>query len=514
MRISLIYPNAPVATIDHKTTLRDKIPELVFHGGKHFTAPSSLTSLEAEAKEMGHEVKSYYELGSRQLGFAELQEIAESDITGISTMTLQATRAYEIGSMLKTVYGLKGTLVYGGKHITGTYQLKTKGISEYFDQAFENGMADAVFVGEAFKTWPKFLTEYPDITERLYVDPYYQGEKRPDLFSIPTPDRSQLPLGDFTFPFSMLLGIGCIYNCRSCSVAGGLSMRPLEEIISELDEIMALQKKTGMDSFLNRLLRRNIIFFVDNDLHLYSEFYKISKDKGFPRILQETLEAVKKHHRSWVTQAGYNAGLDTDFLDMCADTGCKGIFFGFETASQENLKSLGKNQNRIEKYRDIVKNCEERGILVMSNYMFGLPHDTEGCGRETFERIQKDRVHIIATNFYTPLPGSEFFMDCHSNKLFLGNPTPSEWWRYNGGRVLFNPENIPAGKLYLEHEEFRDLVYKPSNALKRLLKSKLPLDQKLTAFIANMMFGMGMRPRKDEHEVFEARMQHYGLKMP
>ncbi len=93
MKISLIYPDAPVATIDHQPTFRDKIPELLFHGGKHFTAPLSLSTIEAIAEEQGYEVKTHYELGSRRLGFSELQEISQSDIVGISMMTLQATRA-------------------------------------------------------------------------------------------------------------------------------------------------------------------------------------------------------------------------------------------------------------------------------------------------------------------------------------------------------------------------------------------------------------------------------------
>ncbi len=508
MNISLIYPEAPVATIDHEQTLRDKIPKLFFHGGMHFTAPLALSILGKIAIEMGHNVKTYYELGGRKLSYSELEEISRtSEVVGISTMTLQATRAYEIGSILKNVYEMKGSLVYGGKHITGTYELKTNGISQFFEQAFENGMADAVFVGEATSSWPRFLSEWPDITERIYTDKGY-GQ-----FSIPIADRSQLNFADFIYPFSMLLGSGCLFSCKSCSVSGKVLMRELEEIVGEHDAIIDLQKKTGMDSFLNRLLKRDVIFFTDNDIHMYSDFYQKSREKGYPAVLRASLESVKKKGKFWVSQAGYNAGLDTDFLDFSAKTGCIGLFIGFETALQENLRALGKGQNRIEMYRQIVKNCEERGILVMSNYMLGLPYDEIGCGRHTFEAIQHDGVHVVATNFYTPLPGSDFFMDCYQNNRLLGEPTASEWWRYNGGRIQFTPERISVGDLYLEHSEFRDLVYNPVNVLKRLAKSKLPLEQKAAAFIGNMLFGLGMRPREDEYEVFQERMRHYGLEM-
>ncbi|MBI2134201.1 hypothetical protein HYU11_06000 [Candidatus Woesearchaeota archaeon] len=504
MKISLIYPESPAGISDHRQGFKESLMSQFFNGGKHFSPFLSLPVLAGIAKEESPEskVKSYYETKSR-LTNTDLEKIAQSDIVGITMITSQATRAYELGNILKAVYGLRGILAYGGRHATGIFEA-----DEFRHEPFEHGKADAVFIGEAFVTWREFLREAQTCTTRqFYIDPDYM-KKRQDTFSIPTPDRSELPINDFYFPASIILGVGCIYNCASCSVSGGVSMRPLEELLKEVSDVKDMQEKNGLNGLINRLLGRNAILIADNDIHLYSSFYRKSREKGHPETLRKVLESLKS---PWIGQVGYNAGFDDEFLHLAEETGCKVLFFGFETYSQENLDAIGKKQNKLERYQEIMQNCAKRGIMVTGNYMFGLPLDKTGCGELALRHIRETGIHLPMTNIYTPFPGSRFFAEAVRDNRLLGKPSPSEWWRYSGARVQFYPESISPADLVIEHNKFREEAYKIGNIFRRLLKSRLPLNQLPFAFAANIVLGLNVGLRSDEYEVQKERLEHYGI---
>ncbi|GAI08733.1 unnamed protein product, partial [marine sediment metagenome] len=76
----------------------------------------------------------------------ELEEIKEADLIGITVMTAQTPRAYELADRFRR---MGKTVIMGGMHV-----------SAMPEEALEH--SDAVVVGEAEGLWPKLLEDYEE----------------------------------------------------------------------------------------------------------------------------------------------------------------------------------------------------------------------------------------------------------------------------------------------------------------------------------------------------------------
>lgn len=116
----------------------------------------------------------------------KLKEIEEADIIGLTVMTAQAPRAYELADRFRK---MGKTVILGGMHV-----------SALPEEALEH--SDAVVVGEAEKTWPQLLEDY----ETGKLQTIYKNKEFPDLSGLPIPRRNLLKrqnylfLIHFTFP--------------------------------------------------------------------------------------------------------------------------------------------------------------------------------------------------------------------------------------------------------------------------------------------------------------------------
>jgi radical SAM superfamily enzyme YgiQ (UPF0313 family) len=153
------------------------------------------------------------------------------------------------------------------------------------------------------------------------------------------------------------------------------------------------------------LVRRN---YLENGFNFY--FFT---DDNFARKKQwrETFEALIRLREEGI-KVSFMMQVDLarkpkDFVRLAAEAGCTQVFIGMESVNPQNLKAEGKPQNKVEEYRDIVREWHDAGILVQTGYIIGLPFDTK-------EQIQRDIQHLMdeiqpdVGSFFmlTPLPGS------------------------------------------------------------------------------------------------------------
>jgi radical SAM superfamily enzyme YgiQ (UPF0313 family) len=100
----------------------------------------------------------------------DFDRCAHADIVGLTGMNVQRRRMHEILRELK----IRGAfVVVGGPWVT------------VYEQDFED-LPDAVFIGEAEKTWPQFLNEWTEGRQKRR----YEQENKTDMATVPMLDLS------------------------------------------------------------------------------------------------------------------------------------------------------------------------------------------------------------------------------------------------------------------------------------------------------------------------------------
>src|SRR5262245_22561752 len=97
------------------------------------------------------------------------------------------------------------------------------------------GHCDALFVGEAEETWPRFLRDFA--LGRPEAE-YHEGEK-PDLTKAPPPRFDLLKMDRYE-AVTLQTGRGCPFRCEFCDIIVVYGRRPriktVEQVLAEIEE--------------------------------------------------------------------------------------------------------------------------------------------------------------------------------------------------------------------------------------------------------------------------------------
>ena len=95
--------------------------------------------------------------------------------------------------------------------------------------------------------------------------------------------------------------------------------------------------------FEGRFILKNCVFFVDDN---------IISNRAYAR---ELLPRLAEFKLKWFSHASMNIAKDPEILQLCQRSGCIGLFIGFETLSEENLRAMGKRTNHPQEYLEVVQ---------------------------------------------------------------------------------------------------------------------------------------------------------------
>jgi radical SAM superfamily enzyme YgiQ (UPF0313 family) len=350
------------------------------------------------------------------------------DVVGITGMTPTSGRAYELADHFR---GRGISVVLGGMHAS---QLPEEALAH----------CDAVLVGEAEGLWPALLQDW----EKGQLQRVYRHENGlPALDHLPLPDWELFRAKRYLPVHFVETTRGCPIDCEFCSVTtafgGRYRSRPLAEVLAEL---RALRPFDGL------LALKNCVFFVDDN---------IIANRAYTREFLTRLAELKVR---WFGQASVRIAEDEEILRLCQQSGCTGLFIGFETLSPEALQQIGKRVNQPHQYLDVVQKLHDHGIGIDGSFVFGFDTDDAGVFDRTLEFVMKAKLDVAYFSILTPYPNTRL----HHRLEEEGRLFTRDWSLYDGSRVVYRPKRLAPDQLLDGYYQTLREVYRLPSIVRRL----------------------------------------------
>ena len=346
------------------------------------------------------------------------------DLVGITAMTIQARRAYEIADGYRAA---GKTVVLGGIHP-----------SVLPNEALQH--ADAVVVGEAEPVWSQVLAD----AAAGQLRGLYRGQEYADLTQLPHyrrdlfPKRSSFSLG------SVQAARGCPYDCSFCSATlftgRKYRFRPVENVIAEI-----------------KAIGRRFIFFLDDN---------IFSNEAYCRAL---FTELKKLNLIWIGQASLHlAASNRELLQLAVDSGCIALFVGIESLTASNLKATGSlAKNKASTPQEIgasIRVLHDHGVVLMAGVIFGFDDDDPEVFDRTRSFLNDHRVGYGSFSALTPFPGTKLFDSLHAQSRI----TTYDWSKYDGATAVFVPKLMTPEQLQVGTRRMGVNFYSTPKILRRI----------------------------------------------
>lgn len=311
--------------------------------------------------------------------------IGLSCISGFSYPSCKATAV-----ALREHFGPQFPLIIGGKDHVG--QIGEAVLSEC-------PAIDIVVRGEAETTMESLLEALRTHTSldlipnlvyraddgRICTTPFCIATASPPLPAL----RYDLYPAFQTFPPSLEVGRGCIYNCDFCiSAKTGLRKKSVPAIADEATSIAALYE----DEEVRLYLETPLFLMHDEELR---QFVQIRQAQGL--------------RFTWRTETRVEY-LTPQRIHLLAEAGLRVIDLGLESASPQILLSMGKTRNPtsyLQKAAQALQAAYEANILVKLNILFYLG-ETKETLRMTLAFLEEHLPYVTSVSAYPLLlyPGS------------------------------------------------------------------------------------------------------------
>jgi len=206
-----------------------------------------------------------------------------------------------------------------------------------------------------------------------------------------------------------------------------------------------------------------------------------------PRYAKELFRALTPLKKWWTSQCTANAARDEEFIAMAARSGCKALFLGFESISQESLQLTNKAHNRVADYRRIIANLHRHGVAVHLGIMFGFDQDDVGIFRRTAAFLDEACVDVATVSMVVPMPGTPTFRRLNADSRIL----TTDWSRYDGKKhcvfepALMSPRELEAGTEWVARR-----FYSTRSIVRRLSGSRAGVWWNLPRNVGYMLAGL------------------------
>lgn len=427
MKIALIMVKAKVYSFKNRSILFNHMPDCSTLGVLHSIIKNAFPEIEIELYDETVEIVK--------------KEKIEADLIGISAITPSVNRAYEYAKYFKN----KGKKVFiGGVHAT----LNPDEVKDH---------CDSVVVGLANETLPQLIIDF----QNGELKDFYYQDKNMCFENMVFPSRKiyeeksffgdELNMVQATF--------GCMNMCEFCVqpyVCFGHHKRPIDDVIEEI-----------------KLIDDNYVEFYDPNL---------AKDKEYLIELCEKLVPLKKH---WFAPVTISVCYDDELLSLMQKSGCCEVLIGFESLSQDSVKSIHKSFNTVDDYKKCVENLHQHNIKVTGSFVLGLDCDDNDSFQKTLDFVNEAHIDFVRYTINTPYPGTPYFDKMQREGRLL----ETNWDYYDCQHCVIKPSLLTKEELENGYKYLWYKTYSLKNIIKRLSYHKSKW-QFIKQVVINFVFGV------------------------
>ncbi|MBR6400277.1 MAG: B12-binding domain-containing radical SAM protein [Firmicutes bacterium] len=361
------------------------------------------------------------------------------DIVGITVTVDALPRACEIAEKFRRNGAV---VVAGGIHITTA--------EDYVpEDAF-----DVLCVGPAEGTWDDIVRDF----ENGCLKKKYRCRPMTGHDIIP-PAYDMVKSSEYLYCNIVHTGRGCPFRCDFCynsSKQRRFMNRDIDDVIAEIEKIGS----------------KHIMFIDDN----------FAGNISYTRELVRRLKALDI---KWNAAVSANIIDYPDLLDEMRDSGCKGLFIGFESIDPASVGGVHKVQNDTRKYEAVVRELHSRGIMINASFVFGLDGDTPDTFKATLDWIVKNKIETVTSHILTPYPGTALYERMKAEGRLLTDDLSL----YNTANVVFKPKNMTEKQLYDGYVRIYRDIYSFKNIIRRMPRTKAQIPAYLMFNIFYRKFG-------------------------
>jgi radical SAM superfamily enzyme YgiQ (UPF0313 family) len=310
------------------------------------------------------------------------------DLIGITSMTQQAIRAYEIADQFRR---RNVKVVLGGIHPT---VLPEEALSH----------ADAVVVGEAEYVWRTVLEDLCSGN----LKKIYKSEGLVDLGSISQVPNYELLCNKNYKVIWVQNSRGCPHDCEFCAASKVFGqkyrIKNPDQVINEINTIK------------NNFGNIWIAFGDDN--------FIVNKKKS-----KELLEKIANLNIRWACESDISVAEDEEILLLLRKSGCSFLFTGLESLDEQGLLNIDRANWKMKKrkyYAEYINKIQSYGIGVMGSFIIGLENDYESVFQNITDFIIETNLFEANISILTPFPGTRLRERLEKEKRIL----PTNWDNY------------------------------------------------------------------------------------
>ncbi len=340
-----------------------------------------------------HTVEVFVDNNQKPLRLIDQLKKFNPSIVGFYTVTGPHRWAIAMAGLIKShMLGVK--IIFGGPHATffplvvdeAAVDMVCRGEGEY--ALLE--IADAFDAGKGYRHISNLWTKEDGKVFKNEVRPLIR-----DLDELPFPDRrlyyDKYPALNGSQK-TIIVGRGCPFSCSYCFNS---SLRELYKGKGAYVRLRSVDNCITELANIKESLKPKIIYIQDDtfafDRAWTEGFLKIYKEKiALPFICLVRVDLV-----------------DEDIVKMLKDAGCKNVFFGIESGSENTREFLLKKHVTDEQIIKTASLLKKSGIGFRAYNMLGLPGETIEDVFRTVELNIKIRTDYPWSSLLQPFPGTE-----------------------------------------------------------------------------------------------------------
>lgn len=303
----------------------------------------------------------------------------------VGVQTNQFPRAVDMARIFRA-QGI--TVIIGGFHTSGTINMLGEQEPD-IQELFRDGIC--AVSGEVEGKWELILADFLNGELKPLYSFAQDLQNLVDIEDSPLPKTSAKTMEHFAYPSfgTADTSRGCPFACSFCTIIN-VQGRKMRERSPE--SIAAMMRRNYHEHGVS------FYFFTDDNFarkklwrETFEEIIKL-RDEGLDVTFMMQVDLAKK---------------PKNFVSLAAQAGCTQVFIGMESVNPQNLEAEGKKQNKVEEYREIIREWHDAGVVVHTGYIIGLPWDSKeqvpNDIRFLMEEVGPDQASFF---MLTPLPGS------------------------------------------------------------------------------------------------------------